>query len=196
MRVERKKTHKIAETVQHRTRLHFSIDGCQHLRRDMLMFSKYLQFLNRKVPSATSQDKVQIQFSEKCPAVAGSRLALQLIPVKRLKNESFQSHGTDARVLFFLVTTSLSRDQGICASTAFGRIPPGSKLQLFNEFIRPGAKTVTVFLKKNAKRHNCSCIRQLTPKKKGCMLAHFHKIPTLLIKTAKIPRTREFPQDP
>ena len=38
-----KKTHHIAETVQHETWLHLSIDGCQHLRRDMLIFSVSFQ---------------------------------------------------------------------------------------------------------------------------------------------------------
>ena len=36
-RGKRKKTHNIAETVQHKTSLHFSIDRCQQLRRDMLI---------------------------------------------------------------------------------------------------------------------------------------------------------------
>ena len=78
----------------------------------------YTEENNRSAP----KDKVQTQYSKKCPAVAGSRLALQLIPVKRSTNESSQSHGTDARVLFFLVTTSLCQDQVNCASTDFGRI--------------------------------------------------------------------------
>ena len=99
---------------------------------------------------------------KKCPVVAGSRLALQLLPVKRTQNESSQSHGTDARVLFFLVTASLCQDQVICASTAFGRIShsgknskskkkfhPGQKLQPFNCFKKIGAR-------------NCNCSRSST----------------------------------
>ena len=45
-------------------------------------------------------------------AAAGTRLALQLILVKRCKLYSFQLQDQDGPVLLFLVTTSLCQDSG------------------------------------------------------------------------------------
>ena len=44
-REEKGTTHKIAETVQVKTWLQFSIDGCQHMRRDVIIFSVSVQVL-------------------------------------------------------------------------------------------------------------------------------------------------------
>ena len=52
-------------------------------------------------------------------AAAGTRLALQLILVKRCKLYSFQLQDQENPVLLFLVTTSLCQDWVICAPAAF-----------------------------------------------------------------------------
>ena len=43
---EEGKRHKIAETVQHKTCLRFSIDGCQHLHKDMLDLLRFVPSTN------------------------------------------------------------------------------------------------------------------------------------------------------
>ena len=65
---------------QHKTRVpsHESTLTCLFTTRACL---KYSDSPNGQIPSAAPQDKVEIQASEKCPAVADSRLALQLRPV-------------------------------------------------------------------------------------------------------------------
>ena len=101
----------------------------------------------------------------KCPAVAGSRLALQLRPVKSTK--SFQSRGPDARILFFLVTTSLCQDQVICASAAFGRISHSGK-NCISKKKSARLKTATVQLLKTYfdQRQKLSLQKLINPSKK------------------------------
>ena len=52
-------------------------------------------------------------------AAAGTRLALQLVLVKRFKLYSFQLQDLKSPVLLFIVTTSLCQDWVICAPAAF-----------------------------------------------------------------------------
>ena len=52
-------------------------------------------------------------------AAAGTRLALQLVLVKRFKLYSFQLQDFRSPVLLFIVTTSLCQDWVICAPAAF-----------------------------------------------------------------------------
>ncbi len=52
-------------------------------------------------------------------AAAGTRLALQLILVKRFELYSFQLQGSESPVSLFIVTTSLCQDWVICAPAAF-----------------------------------------------------------------------------
>ena len=53
-------SHNIADTVQHKTSLHFSIDGCQHLRRDMLIFSvSFQKTLTETRPSKKETTNIQ-----------------------------------------------------------------------------------------------------------------------------------------
>jgi hypothetical protein len=52
-------------------------------------------------------------------AAAGTRLALQLILVKRFKLYSFQFPNSKSSGLLFIVTTSLCQDWVICAPAAF-----------------------------------------------------------------------------
>ena len=54
-------------------------------------------------------------------AAAGTRLALQLIVVKRFKFYSFQRSASERLALLFLVTTSPCQDWVICAPAAFLR---------------------------------------------------------------------------
>ncbi len=54
-------------------------------------------------------------------AAAGTRLALQLVLVKRFKLYSLQLQYTMCTVLLFIVTTSLCQDWVICAPAAFLR---------------------------------------------------------------------------
>ena len=52
-------------------------------------------------------------------AAAGTRLALQLVLVKRFKLYSFQLQNLKGSALLFIVTTSPNRDWVICAPAAF-----------------------------------------------------------------------------
>ena len=52
-------------------------------------------------------------------AAAGTRLALQLVLVKRFKLYSFQLQSRKGPALLFIVTTSLCQDWVICAPAAF-----------------------------------------------------------------------------
>ena len=52
-------------------------------------------------------------------AAAGTRLALQLVLVKRFKLYSFQFQDSKSPGLLFIVTTSLYQDWVICAPAAF-----------------------------------------------------------------------------
>ena len=54
-------------------------------------------------------------------AAAGTRLALQLLLVKRFKLYSFQLQNLKGPALLFIVTTSLCQDWVICAPAAFLR---------------------------------------------------------------------------
>ena len=99
-----------------------SMPTCYFTTRACLKQSNSLEV---KFPSAAPQDEVQLQPSA-MPSGCWQQTCTPIDTCEKKKNQSSQLQDMDARVLFFLVTTSLCQDQVICAS-AFTRISHSGK---------------------------------------------------------------------